>query len=298
MTDYRQKNYNRHIPEPIQDEFSQVKNSVRHKQAHRKIRKKRKKINRLKEFFRFVTLLLLLFLGYQFFKLPQWYLPQDTFTKQNTERIQIVNNKIIPASEINKSFKDVKIPKLPIFLMKVKPIKKEIFKIPVIKNIYVRRYGFPARIQIIVRERTPIAFIKTDLKARPAAFFTSDGLFIMTKPYMNLVDNPDILKILTNGKDIQKNWATQNIKEIQNIVEAVENYSNEQVEYIDMRNPNDIYIKIKTTSIRLGLLDNTVYERIKRIYTILPQIQEVDSQIKYIDLSWDRVNYLKLNKSK
>ncbi len=32
------------------------------------------------------------------------------------------------------------------------------------KNIYVRRYGFPARIQIIIRERTPIAIIKTDLK--------------------------------------------------------------------------------------------------------------------------------------
>lgn len=296
MAKYRHRNFNNE-QEP-QDEFSQVKNSVRHKQAHRKIRKKRKKINRLKEFLRFVLLLLLLFLGYQLCKLPQWYLPQDTFTKQNIERIQVINNKIVPSGEINKSIKDVKIPNLPIFLMKVKPIKKEIFKIPVIKNVYVRRYGFPARIQIIVRERTPIAFIKTDLKARPSALFTSDGLFIMTKPYMQLTDNPDILKILTGGKDIEKTWSGKNIEEIQNIVEAVENYSNEQVEYIDMRNPNDVYIKIKTTSIRLGLLDNTIYERIKRIYTILPQIHEVDSQIKYIDLSWDRVNYLKLNKSK
>jgi hypothetical protein len=65
-----------------------------------------------------------------------------------------------------------------------------------------------------------------------------------------------------------------------------------------MRNPNDVYVKIKTTSIRLGTLDNTVNERIKRIYTILPQISEVNNKIKYIDLSWDRVNYLKLQKSK
>ena len=65
-----------------------------------------------------------------------------------------------------------------------------------------------------------------------------------------------------------------------------------------MRNPNDVYVKIKTTSIRLGTLDSTVFERIKRIYTILPQVSEVNSRVKYIDLSWDKVNYLKLDKNK
>lgn len=281
-----------------QDEFGHVKHSVKHKQTQRRIRKKRKKINRLKEFARFITLALLIFLSYQFFKLPQWYLDKTAFTNPTPETIQVINNKIIPANEIIKSLKDINVPNLPIFLMQVKPIKKEIFKQAVIKNVYVRRYGFPARIQIIVRERTPIAYIKTDLKARPTAFFTSDGIFIMAKPYMNLIDNEGVLKILTSNKDIEKTWSEKNIEEIQNIIQAVENYSNEKVEYIDMRNPNDVYLKIQTTSIRLGMLDNTVHERIKRIYTILPQIQEVDNQIKYIDLSWDRVNYLKLKKSK
>ena len=61
---------------------------------------------------------------------------------------------------------------------------------------------------------------------------------------------------------------------------------------------NDAYVKIETTSIRLGVLDSTVFERIKRIYTILPQIDSVEGTIKYIDLSWDKVNYLKMqNKS-
>ena len=54
--------------------------------------------------------------------------------------------------------------------------------------------------------------------------------------------------------------------------------------------------KSRKTSIRLGALDSTVFERIKRIYTILPQIKDMDSRIKYIDLSWDKVNYLKLKK--
>ena len=62
-----------------------------------------------------------------------------------------------------------------------------------------------------------------------------------------------------------------------------------------MRRPNDVYIAIESTNIRLGVLDSTVFERIKRINAILPKIDDVEGQVKYIDLSWDKVNYIKLN---
>lgn len=296
----KDKNNNRtnEFTEDSLDEFASGKHSVKHKQIERKIRKKRKKVNRLKAFLRFVLLVLLIFLSYEFLKLPQWYLPQDAFVKQDGRTIEIINNKIVPTPIIYNSLKSLYVPKLPIFLVKVKPIKQELFKIPVIKNIYVRRYGFPARIQIIIRERTPIAVIKTDLKAKPVAFFTSDGILITNKNYMNLAETKSALKILTNNPQLGKEWTVKRVEYIEKIVKAVETYSNEKVAYIDMRNPNDVYVRIKTTSIRLGTLDSTVFERIKRIYTILPQIEDVDSQIKYIDLSWDKVNYLKLKKNK
>lgn len=296
----KDKNNNRtnEFTEDSQDEFASGKHSVKHKQIERKIRKKRKKVNRLKAFLRFVLLALFIFLAYEFLKLPQWYLPRDAFVKQDGRTIEIINNKIVPTPIIYNSLKGLYVPKLPVFLVKVKPIKQELFKIPVIKNIYVRRYGFPARIQIIIRERTPIAVIKTDLKAKPVAFFTSDGILITNKNYMNLAETKSALKILTNKPQLGKEWTVKRVEYIEKIVKAVETYSNEKVAYIDMRNPNDVYVRIKTTSIRLGTLDSTVFERIKRIYTILPQIEEVDSQIKYIDLSWDKVNYLKLKKNK
>ena len=41
-----------------------------------------------------------------------------------------------------------------------------------------------------------------------------------------------------------------------------------------------------------------VFDRVKRIYTILPQIDGVEGTIKYIDLSWDKVNYLKMQGKK
>lgn len=284
--------------EELQDEFELAKHSVKHKQIERKIRKKRKKVNRIKSFLRFVVLIIIVFLTYEFVKMPQWYLPQDAFVKNDGKVVEIINNNIVPTSVIYEALRGLYVPKLPIFLMKVNPIKQELFKIPVIKNIYVRRYGFPARLQIIIRERIPIAVIKTDLKAKPAAFFTSDGILIPNRNYMSLADTESVLKILTNTPGLGKDWTVKKVQYVEKVVKAVETYSGEKVEYIDMRNPNDVYVKIHTTSIRLGALDNSVFERIKRIYTILPQIQEVDSQIKYIDLSWDKVNYLKLKKSK
>ena len=298
MQDSDFHNLNNSNKELEREDFGNIKNSVHRKQKERKLRKKRKKVNRLKAFLRFVLFAMLLFLIYEFFRFPGWYLPKDTFKNPSLNRIETVNNKIIPTYMINKSLKDVKVSPLPIFLMSVKPIKKELFKESVIKNVYVRRYGFPARIQIIIRERNPIAIIKTDLKNRPSAFFTSDGIIVNYKPYMSLNDNSSILKIIITSQSLKKEISVKKIKEIEKIVKAVETYSNEPVEYIDMRNPNDVYVKIKTTSLRLGTLDSTVFERIKRIYTILPQISEVDSRVKYIDLSWDKVNYLKLDKGK
>ncbi len=289
-------NIMKEFEEELQDEFALPKHSVKHKQTERKIRKKRKKLNRLKSFLRSVLLIVLLFVIYEFVKLPQWYLPQDVFKKFDSNKIEIVNNNIVPDAVVYSSLKNIYVPKLPIFLMSVKPIKKELFKIPVIKNIYVRRYGFPARIQIILRERIPVAVIKTDLNAKPVAFFTSDGILIANKNYMGLSNSKSLLTILTTSSKLDKNWTVKRVNYIEKIVKAIETYSGEKVSYIDMRNPNDVYVKIEKTSIRLGALDSTVFERIKRIYTILPQIKDMDSRIKYIDLSWDKVNYLKLKK--
>lgn len=279
-----------------QDDFSSVKHSVSHKKRERKLRKKRKKLTQLKSFLKFVVVVILIVLSYMIIKMPQWYLPVDAFNHPE-KNIEIVNNKIIPDYVIYDSIKGLKTQQLPIFLIKTKPVMQRIYKIPVIKKAYIRRYGFPARLQIIIRERTPIAILKPDLKKPPIAFFTSDGVLVTNKRYMNIPDE-NILKIITTPKDLNKKITAKKIQEIERVVKAVETYSNEKVEYIDIRKSNDVFVKIHTINIRLGVLDSTVYERIKRIYTILPQISNVDSRIKYIDLSWDKVNYLKLQKVK
>ena len=97
-----------------------------------------------------------------------------------------------------------------------------------------------------------------------------------------------------NKGDDYRKWDLNKIHEIERIKNYVETYSKEKVEYIDLRNPYDVYVKIKTVNIRLGRLDDGVYKRIERIPSILPQVKMVDSKVKYLDLSWEKVNYLKL----
>lgn len=286
----------RHKYNTQQEDFYSIKHSVRYKKKERKIRKKRKKLTQLKSFLRFVISLIIIILSYLIIKMPQWYLTPDAF-KYPERTVEIVNNRIIPDSVIYNAIRELEVPKDPIFLIKTKPILQKIYKIPVIKKVYIRRYGFPARFQIIIRERIPMAIIKTDLKNPPAAFFTTDGVLITNKSYMNIPEE-NTLQIITTQQGLKNEISAKKIHEIERIVKDVETYSNEKVEYIDIRKANDVFVKIHTINIRLGVLDSTVYERIKRIYTILPQISNVDSRIQYIDLSWDKVNYLKLQKVK
>jgi cell division septal protein FtsQ len=242
----------------------------------------------------FISICLLAGLAYGL-KSNGWYMDKNAFNTADGTSVQIINNKIVPSVKILALLKNSNVPNAPLYLARTNSIKKELMQLTPIENVYIRRYAFPARIQIIIRERTPIITISPDVKATPVAFFTTDGKLIgreflpLDKSYKTIL----VLSYGNKGDDYHK-WDMEKIKEIQKIVKYVETYSKEQVEYVDFRNPNDIYVKINTVNIRLGKLDETVYKRIERIPSILPQVKNVESKVKYLDLSWEKVNYLKL----
>lgn len=274
------------------------KHSVHMKQKERQLRKKLKKRSRLKTFLRFVLFLFLVGSIYVLITLPGWYLREDAFSKPNGQTVEIINNKIIPLNILYNSLRELHVAHVPIFIMPVTQIKNELEKIPAIKEAYVRRYGFPARIQIIVREREPMAVIKTELNKIPVAFVTEDNKMVTNKNFMHLAESDSTLRILVKNPEFRKDWTVERVRYIDKIAKEVETYSGEKVQYVDMRNPNDVYIKIKSTNIRLGVLDSLVFERIKRIRDILPKLGNVSEKIKFVDLSWDKVNYLKLQNDK
>ena len=287
MTDYEEQNEQEQVVDP-----DRLVKNVRKK---RKLRKGRRKQSVFRNFFRFCMTILLLCAFVYISKMPQWYLDKNIFTVSNPNSIVIVNNKIVKSHKILSLLKKTNVPDVPIYMAKTDYIEKELRKLPPVKEVFVRRYAFPARLQIIVKERQPVITVSPDEKVTPVAAFSRDGV-MFGREYLPLNKDFKTIKVLSYGNkgDDYTKWNAAKIRQIETIVEYVETYSKEPVEYIDFRNPNDVYIKIKTVNIRLGKIDEGVYDRIKRIPSILPQVKMVDSKVKYLDLSWAKVNYLKL----
>ena len=268
---------------------------VKKKQRERLIRKGRMEQERFRGFVRFFLTLFMLFALVYLANCQGWYMDKNAFNYVGGNSVEIINNKIIPSHKILALLKNSNVPDVPIYLARTNSIKKELMKLPPVENVYIRRYAFPARVQIIIRERVPVITISPDVKVSPVAFFTTDGKLI-GREYMPLSKDYKTILVLSYGNkgDDYRKWDLKKIQQIQKIAKFVETYSKEPVEYIDFRNPNDVYVKIKTVNIRLGRIDETLFKRIERIPSILPQVKLVDSKVKYLDLSWEKVNYLKL----
>ena len=178
-------------------------------------------------------------------KLPQWRLHSNAFDSLNNPALEIVNNRIVPSQKILSALRRNQVPLQPIFMVKTDDLKKSITQLEPIQNVYIRRFGFPARLQIIVVERTPIVTISPNLDVPPIAFFSADGKLI-GREYMPLDDSYQTWLILTYGtKDDYRNWDESKVRLFRTIAQAIEDFSGEKVEYIDYRNPDDIYVKIQ-----------------------------------------------------
>lgn len=261
----------------------------------RKIRQSQMWLRRFQLLARMVIIIGLIFFGYKLLKLPQWYLNKNIFNSLGNPSLEILNNKIVPSYKILAALRRTEVPNKPIYRLETDEIKQNIMQLDPIEAVYIRRFWFPARLQIIVEEKVPIITISPALNTPPIAFFAKGGKLI-GRDYMPLSKSFKTILVLAYGTkgDDYRNWDNEKIKLLEKIAKSVEANSGEKVEYIDLRNPKDAYVKVKSVNIRLGTLDETVFDRINRIPSILPQIKTLDKKIKYVDLRWKDANYIKL----
>ena len=103
-------------------------------------------------------------------------------------------------------------------------------------------------------------------------------------------------KILSYGTDDNyENWDKKKVDELLRFIKTIETYSKQNVQYLDLRNKNDIYVKLDDVLLRIGALDDTTDDRIKTIPTILPEALSLKQKVKYIDLRWRESSYIKLD---
>ena len=278
-----------------------IKRRMKQAKLKRKIRHTQRKIKTFRILLRLLMIAALCFLCYHIIYMKSWRLPQDTFVKLNNPALKISNNKIVPSYKILAAIRQIEIPDKAIFLIRTDEIKKSILTIEPIQDVYIRRFWFPARLDIIIKERIPSILIAPNENVQPIGYFSKDGKLIGHE-YMPLKANYKTVKVLAycTKEDDYRQWDIKKQNYIRKLAKTIEFYASEPVEYIDMRNPNDIYVKLPSVPVRFGALDELSFEengkkRIARLPSLLPQVKILDKNIKYLDLRWEQVNYIKLD---
>ena len=102
-------------------------------------------------------------------------------------------------------------------------------------------------------------------------------------------------RIITYGVgDDYRNWDKAKVNNFKKLAMMIEAATDEPIEYIDYRDPKDVYVKIPTVNIRLGSFNAGVYDKTHRLSTLVPQVKMLNKKIKYLDLRWDS-NFIKLD---
>ncbi|MBR1617171.1 FtsQ-type POTRA domain-containing protein, partial [bacterium] len=207
----------------------------------------------------------------------------------------IKGNAITHDYKIINIIRQTHLPHVQIFKLDTKELEENLCQLQTIKKAYIRRYWFPARLVVTVEERVPVFLLAPNLESEPNSALTTDGVLIDSE-YFPFKVKVKAKKLLTYGvKDgVDEVWNKKKVDAIINLTKAIEAYSEQEVQYIDYRTRDDVYIMLKDFLVRFGEINDTALKRAKWIATLLPQAQKLGSKTKYIDLRWEDSQFIRL----
>lgn len=275
-----------------------IQRRLKQKKMERNVRKGKIGLSRFRAFLRILIIVLLIFLGYKVLTFSGWYINKAIFNTPENKYLKIYNNNIAPDYKILTALRQIEIPNKPIYMVNPKIFEETVEALDPIKNVIVKRYFYPARLEVYVEERQPIFTISPNAETPDIAFFTLDGKLI-GRDYLPLPSDIKTYKVLTYGNkgDDYREWDREKVLKIYTLAKFVEQEINKKLLYIDMRNPGDIYIQSEDVKIRVGELNNTLFDRIKNVASIYGSTKDIDQPVKYIDLSWESTQFIKIDAS-
>jgi len=272
-----------------------IQRRVKAHQLQRNVRRSKIKLNRLRAFLRILLIAILIYGGYRLYHCKMWYVSAYAFNSIENKSLKIMGNKITPSYKILNELRRTGVEHVPIFLMDTRELAKNVEQLRPIKNVYIRRFWWPARFVVMVDERLPVLTISPSEDVAPIAFFAQGGVLI-GRDYMPLNPSYKTYLVLTYGTrgDDYRNWDEKKVSRIEKLARMIEANSGEKITYLDFRDPKDIYVKLQTTTLRIGELNSTAPKRVSAIAPIIEQVKKMDKPVKYIDLRWEETHYIKL----
>lgn len=272
-----------------------INRRLKHHKLRRKARRSQIIVRRIFKLFRFCFILFIFYATFRLGATRHWFLPNDIYENRVQERVEILGNYIVSDEKILQEMRKVPLENKQLYKINPSSIEKQIEQLIPIKKAYIRRFWLPSRLVVMVEELTPALVIAPTEDVPPVVAFAISGELI-TREYLPLPQNCDVVKILTYGNkgDDYDNWELEKIEYLYKLGFLLQEYSGEKLLYIDLRNPHNAFAQLESAKLKLGELDQSLFYRIKDISNILPQVKPMLDKVQYIDLSWKDSKYLKM----
>ena len=144
----------------------------------RQIATNRANLQRIRVLLSLIMIVAISYSGIKILKMPQWYVDSSKLAKADTSVLKIQGNVITPDYKIINMVRQTQLPYTQIFRLDTSELEENIKQLQPVKKVYVRRYWFPARLQITIEERTPAFLLAPNLDSDPTSALSSAGVLI------------------------------------------------------------------------------------------------------------------------
>lgn len=217
------------------------------------------------------------------------YLPWSLNNADN--EIIVRGNTFTSTEQIRKAVSDALY--TPVYKTNPKALEKKIEALETINNAFVRRYAFPRpHVVVEVLEEQPWASVGHNPDLPTHAVIAETGRIIPLSKFPHVTSPALKLYVASNFKmtpvDV-KQWATW--------VTFIETQTKQPVLYVDMRKPFDVSVRTEQLALKIGIPDAALTQRLSRLTSILPTLQQYKDSLEYVDLALDNNIPLKICKN-
>lgn len=297
MVDEKKTNKNNTLkipttPDEIRAQKDRLAKARQRQAAYNRKRREQKKLrvlyNRLHTLAKLSFFIIATLIIHQFFLMPFWWYTDTEFSLNN--RTMLRGDRV---AKVLNSYRGQ-----PLYLISPQEIRAKLTeRFPILEDITIRRYLFPARLELFVTEKQPWAelYYALDTKnpddppkqaSRPKAIITDTHHIVSLKDYVynpNQYSDLTISKLIVSPKiDLSEDY----LAKLEALAYKLNHVPSMTFVALDVRNPNRVVAHFKETDVIVGKLDVALFRRLERLPKLVNKIREMKDTIQAVDLSW------------
>lgn len=195
--------------------------------------------------------------------------------------ISVEGNQVVSAEQVRGALANC-IDK-PLWKLSPQSMASQVQSLEAVRHAFVRRYLFPLpKISVVVLEEFPWASLAGNPDSQNQYVIGESGRLIPIQQFPGVVQPklrifaPEEAKF--DAKQVAQ-WATW--------IGYIASQTGQPVDFIDLRNANDIRVGDGDLYLKLGSADSSLTRRLGRLASLIPSLGQLRDRLVYIDLGLD-----------